>query len=112
MHRLFRCCDRSDPGFGETMHPRPRVVSDTVLVRSHIHHVAAALWVGHLVVALLVGEDDQAIALAVDLGDGLAEIGPAVRLRVDDRVAQREAAAGRGLYEPVAEREELHPLAD
>ena len=64
------------------MHARPRIVPDTVLVRLHIHHVAAALGVGDRVVALLVGEDDQAIALAVDLADGLAEIPQAASARV------------------------------
>src|SRR5260370_18364845 len=108
MHRLFRCRDPSDHGFRETMHPRPRGVSDTVLVRSHVHHVAAALWVGHLVVALLVGEDDQAIALAVDLRDGLADIGPAVPLRVYDRDAQLDAAPWSGPHAPFSVPENLH----
>src|SRR5260370_13975208 len=80
MHRLFRCRDPRDHGFGETVHARPRIVPDTVLVRGHIHHIAAPLGAGYLVVALLVGDADQAIALAVRLRHGLAELGPAGRL--------------------------------
>jgi len=55
VQRLFR---RRDP-CGRPLRNRPRAVSDTVLVGGHIHHVAASLWVGHRVVALLVGEDDR-----------------------------------------------------
>lgn len=95
MHRLFRRCDPGDHRFGEPIHTRPRAVSDTVLVRGHIHHVAAPLGVGDLVVALLIGEDNQAIALAVDFRRGLAEKSRAVRLRVDDCIAQCEAPTRR-----------------
>src|SRR5215472_909828 len=112
MHRLFRRRDPGDHGLGETIDPRPVAVTDAVLVGGDVDQGAARLRLGHLVVALLVGEDDQAIALAVDLADSLAEPGPAMRLRTDDRIAQREAAAGRDLHDPVGEREDLHLIAN
>ncbi len=74
--------------------------------------VPRALGSGHLVVALLVGKDDEAIALAVDLRHGLAEIRSLVRLRVDDRVPEREAAAERNLHDLIAEGEDLDLVAD
>ena len=98
MHRLFRRRDPRDHRFGETVHPRPGAVADAMLVGGHVHYGAASLGGGHRVVALLVGEDNQAVALAVDLRHRLAEPGPAVRLRTHDRIAQRKAAAGRDRF--------------
>ena len=63
-----------------------------MLVGGDIDHVAHTLRRRDGIVALLVGEDDQTIALAVDLLDSLAEQGAGMRLAVDDGVAEREAA--------------------
>src|SRR5579871_6751626 len=73
MHCLFQRRDPGDHGLGETIDARPGAVTDAMLVRRDVDDGAASLRLGHPVVALLVGKDDQAIALAVDLADGLAE---------------------------------------
>ena len=93
MHGLFRRRDPGDHGFGETIDLGPGAVTDAVLVGGDVDHGAASLRIGDLVVALLVGEDDQAIALAVDLAHRLAEEGRGMRLRVDDRKAVLDVCA-------------------
>src|SRR5579872_4986200 len=111
MHRLFQCRDPGDHGLGEAIDARPGAVADAVLVRGDVDNGAASLRLWHRVVALLVGEDDQAIALAVDLADGLAEIGPAMRLRANHGVPQRETAPRGYLHHLVREGEDLDLLA-
>jgi hypothetical protein len=54
----------------------------------------------------------RAIALAVDLRQGPAQKGRAVRLRVDDRIAQREAPAWRDFHDVMTEREDFHFVAN
>src|SRR5262249_52307779 len=112
LHRLLRCRDPRDDGFREAVDTSPGAMPDPVLVRGHIHHVAASLGLGHLVVALLVGEDHEAIALAIDLRHGLPQVSTTVRLRADDGVSQREATARRDLHDVIAEGEDLHRLAN
>src|SRR5271170_8248944 len=104
--------DPRDHGLREPVYPPPRPVSDAVLVRRDVDHVGEAERRLDLVVALLVREDDQAVAPEVDLLGRLAEIRPGMRLARHDGLAQREAAAGRDLRHIVGEGEDLDLFAD
>ena len=84
-------CNVVDDGLAPAVNVHPCSVSNAILVRGDVYHIALAVGCRDTVMRLLIGDDDDAVvlstALRLNVRHRRAEIGSTVRLACFQRIA-------------------------
>src|SRR5579871_446112 len=87
----------------------PRAIAYAVLIASHVDDIGQTRGAGHGIVALLIGDYDEAIVMLavllilMEIRDGPAKVGSMARLAGMNRIAQSKASAIRHALQTVGE---------
>src|ERR1700744_1887373 len=89
--RRFSGTDVFNDGLAPAIDVRPRAIAHTIAVAGYVHHISAPiLRRRHMVVRLLVGNYNEAIATLTQFVQRTAKLRASMRLAVHDSVAQGE----------------------
>src|SRR3984957_10370610 len=101
--------DVLNDGLAPAIDVRPRAVAHSVTVAGYVHHIPATiLRSGHVVVRLLVGNHNEAVATLTQFVQRTTKLRASMRLAVHDGVAQGEATTCRHCGERIREGIDAH----